>query len=89
MANVRFGQGLIRVIVCMAWLGSNVAEANRGFGEVHVLTTVPSPGSPDGITVKHQRVYVAGPAKFGTIPFLCTSMRRQRSRAASALPVHA
>ncbi len=44
------------------------ARAAGNFGDVRVLATVPTPpGSPEGIAVKHQRVYVAGPAKTGTI----------------------
>ncbi len=35
-------------------------------GDVHVLATVPNPGYPEGIAVQGDRVYVAGPARFGT-----------------------
>lgn len=39
----------------------------RPYGDVKVLSTVPAtPGFPEGIAVKGNRVYVAGPAKFGT-----------------------
>jgi sugar lactone lactonase YvrE len=39
----------------------------RPYGDVKVLTTVPAtPGFPEGIAVNGNRVYVAGPAKFGT-----------------------
>ena len=39
----------------------------RPYGDVKVLATVPAtPGFPEGIAVKGNRVYVAGPAKFGT-----------------------
>ncbi len=43
-------------------------QADRaGFGEVTVLATVPiPPGSPEGIAIKRDRIYVAGPAKLGT-----------------------
>lgn len=38
------------------------------FGDVRVLATVPaSPGSPEGVAVLGDRVYVSGPAKTGTI----------------------
>lgn len=45
------------------------AQADRtGFGAVTVLATVPSPpGSPEGIAIKRDRIYVAGPARLGTI----------------------
>ena len=36
------------------------------FGDVQVLATVPAPGFPEGIAVRGDRVYVAGPATFGT-----------------------
>jgi sugar lactone lactonase YvrE len=37
------------------------------FGEARILATVPSPpGFPEGIAVRDGRVYVAGPATFGT-----------------------
>ncbi len=39
---------------------------NRPFGDVKVLATVPSPGFPEGIAVNGNKVYVAGPARFGT-----------------------
>jgi len=49
---------------------SAVQTANafpRPYGDVEVLATVPAnPGFPEGIAVKGNRVYVAGPAKFGT-----------------------
>jgi len=53
--------------LCLVCLEPGVAQA-RNIGDVHVLATVPTPpGSPEGIAVEDQRVYVAGPAKFGTI----------------------
>ena len=67
MPKTKARLGLLRGVLCVAGLGSSAAQASRGFGEVHVLTTVPSPGSPEGIAVRDQRVHVAGPAKFGTI----------------------
>jgi sugar lactone lactonase YvrE len=36
------------------------------FGDVQVLATVPNPGYPEGIAVQGDRVYVSGPATFGT-----------------------
>ena len=67
MRSTRIGQSLLCGVLCAAGLGSNEAQASRGFGEVQVVTTVPSPGSPEGIAVRGQRFYVAGPAKLGTI----------------------
>jgi sugar lactone lactonase YvrE len=47
-----------------------VAFANnphtRPFGDVRVLAPVPSPGYPEGIAVRGNLVYVAGPASFET-----------------------
>ena len=46
------------------------ARANvitRPYGDVKVLATVPAqPGYPEGIAVRGNKVYVAGPARFGT-----------------------
>jgi len=43
------------------------ATLGRPYGDVKVLATVPTPpGFPEGIAVKGNRVYVAGPARFGT-----------------------
>ncbi|MFY9574237.1 MAG: hypothetical protein WAV20_22785, partial [Blastocatellia bacterium] len=42
-------------------------STDRPFGDVQVLATVPfPPGYPEGIAVNGNRVYVAGPARFGT-----------------------
>ena len=43
------------------------AGDNRPFGDAKILAKVPpEPGFPEGIAVKGNRVYVAGPATFGT-----------------------
>lgn len=43
------------------------AEAGqRPFGDARVLAQVPAPGFPEGIAVWSNKVYVAGPAAFGT-----------------------
>ena len=43
------------------------ASRHRPFGDVRVLAAVPTPpGFPEGIAIFGQRVYVAGPATFGT-----------------------
>jgi sugar lactone lactonase YvrE len=59
---------LLCVLVCLAAQVSVWAQANaRPFGDVQVLATVPNPpGYPEGIAVNGNRVYVAGPARFGT-----------------------
>lgn len=43
------------------------ARASESFGDVRVVATVPSPGSPEGVAVRNGKVYVSGPAKIGTI----------------------
>ncbi|HEV3470784.1 MAG TPA: SMP-30/gluconolactonase/LRE family protein [Pyrinomonadaceae bacterium] len=43
------------------------ANLLRPYGDVKVLATVPTPpGFPEGIAVKGNKAYVAGPARFGT-----------------------
>lgn len=43
------------------------AKQPRPYGDVQVLATFPAePGFPEGIAVKGNRVYVSGPARFGT-----------------------
>ena len=47
--------------------GTATAAQPRPFGDAKVLATVPTPpGFPEGIAVHGNRVYVAGPATFGT-----------------------
>jgi sugar lactone lactonase YvrE len=58
--------GILSGLLCMG--GSAAARAEPVFGDVKVLATVPNPpGSPEGLAVRNGRVYVAGPAKTGTI----------------------
>src|SRR5205085_7229767 len=60
---------LLSLLVCLAvWPATAWAQSNaRPFGDAQVLATVPfPPGYPEGIAVKGNRVYVAGPARFGT-----------------------
>ena len=64
------------LFVCLALLvvcataqraGAQGQNNGRAFGDVQVLSTVPfPPGFPEGIAVNGNRVYVAGPARFGT-----------------------
>jgi sugar lactone lactonase YvrE len=43
------------------------AKQSRPYGDVQVLATFPTPpGFPEGIAVKGNKVYVSGPARFGT-----------------------
>lgn len=43
------------------------AKQTRPYGDVQVLATFPTPpGFPEGIAVKGNKVYVSGPARFGT-----------------------
>src|SRR5215207_4645178 len=43
------------------------ASQARPYGDVQVLATFPTPpGFPEGIAVKGNKVYVSGPARFGT-----------------------
>ena len=39
--------------------------APRPIGDSHVISSVPSPGFPEGIAVYEGRMYVSGPAQFG------------------------
>src|SRR5215216_2323276 len=46
---------------------ANAAEQTRPYGDAQVLATFPAaPGFPEGIAVKGNKVYVSGPARFGT-----------------------
>ena len=46
---------------------TSAASLIRPYGDAKVLATVPTPpGYPEGIAVKGNKVYVAGPARFGT-----------------------
>ena len=45
----------------------NAAPPARPYGDAKVLATFPTPpGFPEGIAVKGNKVYVSGPARFGT-----------------------
>lgn len=58
----------ITVLVALIWPPSTVIAAStaRPFGDAKILAKVPKPGFPEGIAVKGNTVYVAGPATFGT-----------------------
>ncbi len=54
-------------VLALSGLLNSVTYAAPPFGSVKVLATVPTPpGFPEGIAVNGNKVYVAGPAKFGT-----------------------
>ena len=47
--------------------GVVAADNSRAFGDAKILAKLPpAPGFPEGIAVKGNRIYVAGPATFGT-----------------------
>ena len=53
-------------LISLAPIAGAVAPA-RPYGDVQVLGTFPTPpGFPEGIAVKGNKAYVAGPARFGT-----------------------
>ncbi|HWS89836.1 MAG TPA: SMP-30/gluconolactonase/LRE family protein [Pyrinomonadaceae bacterium] len=53
--------------VCSFLTLDAAAKQARPYGDVQVLATFPAePGFPEGIAVKGNRVYVSGPARFGT-----------------------
>ena len=54
-------------VVSIVTVATNAFAADRPFGDVKILATVPSPpGLPEGIAVNGDKVYVAGPASFDT-----------------------
>jgi sugar lactone lactonase YvrE len=59
---------LLLALACVNGISPALADNNeRPFGDVQVLATVPNPpGFPEGIVVNGNRVYVSGPARFGT-----------------------
>ena len=55
------------VVATVSSAGVAAADNTRAFGDARILGKVPpAPGFPEGIAVKGNRVYVAGPATFGT-----------------------
>lgn len=60
---------LLSITLVVTATSVGVADARhlpRPFGDVEVLARVPPPGFPEGIAVRGNTVYVAGPAAFGT-----------------------
>ncbi|HVM07020.1 MAG TPA: SMP-30/gluconolactonase/LRE family protein [Acidimicrobiales bacterium] len=57
----------LAVALLLAPASSTAASARRSFGDARVVAHVPDPpGFPEGIALHGTRVYVAGPAAFGT-----------------------
>lgn len=58
---------LLLVAMLLVGAPTHANPLSRPFGDVQVLATFPTPpGFPEGIAVKGNRVYVSGPARFGT-----------------------
>jgi sugar lactone lactonase YvrE len=54
-------------VLALVQTGASAKESQRPFGDVQALAQVPDPpGFPEGIAVKGNKVYVAGPASFNT-----------------------
>ncbi|THD01065.1 hypothetical protein B1810_21550, partial [Panacagrimonas perspica] len=64
----------VHLVLAAGLIGVAVSSRAAQFGDVSVLAQVPAPGFPEGIAVKGDRVYVAGPATLGT------SINNQASR---------
>ena len=59
---------VVALLAVMSSSGVARAEESRPFGDAKILAQLPAePGFPEGIAVKGNRVYAAGPATFGTI----------------------
>ena len=58
---------ILSALVSTSLLPTAQAQQPRPYGDVQVLATFPTPpGFPEGIAVKGNKVYVSGPARFGT-----------------------
>jgi sugar lactone lactonase YvrE len=64
----------VHLVLAAGLIGAAMSSRAAQFGDVSVLAQVPAPGFPEGIAVKGDRVYVAGPATLGT------SINNQASR---------
>ena len=59
--------GMVLLVLLVTATSAGVASAGpRPFGDARILAQVPPPGFPEGIAVWANKVYVAGPATFGT-----------------------
>src|SRR5215208_251527 len=58
---------IISAVIATSFLPTAHAGEARAYGDAQVLATFPAePGYPEGIAVKGNKVYVSGPARFGT-----------------------
>ena len=61
------GLATLFAVLIAAQMNAQPILSTRPFGDVQVLGTVPaSTGFPEGIAVKGNKIYVSGPARFGT-----------------------
>src|SRR5919106_502758 len=58
---------ILSAVIATSLLPTVHANQPRPYGDVQLLATFPTPpGFPEGIAVKGNKVYVSGPARFGT-----------------------
>src|ERR1044071_5409970 len=58
---------ILSAFISATLLPAAQAKQPRPYGDVQILATFPTPpGFPEGIAVKGNKVYVSGPARFGT-----------------------
>ena len=58
---------ILSTVITTSILPTAQAKQPRPYGDVQILATFPTPpGFPEGIAVKGNKVYVSGPARFGT-----------------------
>ncbi len=58
---------ILSATVAASLLPAAAAKEPRPYGDAQVLATFPTPpGYPEGVAVKGNKVYVSGPARFGT-----------------------
>jgi sugar lactone lactonase YvrE len=66
-STVARGAMVAAAVLGLVVAGDATAEQPPAFGEARILAQVPNPpGFPEGIAVRGNRIYVAGPATFGT-----------------------
>jgi sugar lactone lactonase YvrE len=64
---IRIAFTALLAILAATQVNAQSSQARRPFGDVQVLGTVPaSTGFPEGIAVRGNKIYVSGPARFGT-----------------------
>jgi sugar lactone lactonase YvrE len=65
--KITLAAALVAIISVSLAPAAAVARPARPFGDVQVLGTFPTPpGFPEGVAVRGNKAYVAGPARFGT-----------------------